>query len=94
MHIHLKSISPAIQQCKKLKKLNLAFCKLESIPKEIGNLSELEELSLSGNQLKEIPESIFGLKKLTVLYLDGAPFTKEQQKQIQKRLPDTAVMFY
>ncbi len=94
MHIQLKSLSPAIQQCKKLKKLNLAFCKLESIPKEIGNLSELEELSLSGNQLKEIPESIFGLKKLTILYLDGAPFTKEQQKQIQKRLPKTAVLFY
>ncbi|MDX2068096.1 MAG: leucine-rich repeat domain-containing protein [Haliscomenobacter sp.] len=94
MHVHLKSISPAIQQCKKLKKLNLAFCKLESIPKEIGNLSELEELSLSGNQLKEIPESIFGLKKLTMLYLDGALFTKEQQKQIQKRLPKTAVLFY
>lgn len=94
MHVHLNSLPPAIQQCKKLKKLNLAFCNLESIPKEIGNLSELEELSLSGNQLKEIPESIFGLKKLTVLYLDGAPFNKEQQKQIQKRLPKTAVLFY
>ena len=94
MHIQLNSLPPAIQQCKKLKKLNLTFCRLESIPAEIGNLSELEELWLSGNQLKELPESIFGLKKLTTLVLDAEPFDKEKQKQIQKRLPKTAVMFY
>ena len=94
MRVQLKSLPPAIQQCKKLKKLNLTFCRLESIPKEVGNLSELEELWLSGNQLKELPESIFGLKKLTMLVLDADPFDKEEQKQIQKRLPKTAVMFY
>ena len=94
MHVQLKSLPPAIQQCKKLKKLNLTFCRLESIPKEVGNLSELEELWLSGNPLKELPESIFGLKKLTMLVLDAEPFNKEQQKQIQKRLPKTAVLFY
>lgn len=93
MHVQLKSLHPAIQQCKKLKKLNLTNCRLEKIPKEVGNLSELEELWLLGNPLKELPESIFGLKKLTVLVLDEAPFNKEQQKQIQKRLPKTAVMF-
>ncbi len=94
MHVQLKSLPPAIQQCKKLKKLNLAFCKLESIPKEVGYLPELEELWLSGNPLKELPESIFELKKLTMLVLDAGPFDKEEQKQIQKRLPKTAVLFY
>lgn len=94
MHVELNSLPPAIQQCKKLKKLNLTFCRLESIPAEVGNLSELEELWLSGNALKELPESIFGLKKLTMLVLDAGPFDKEKQKQIQKRLPKTAVMFY
>lgn len=93
MHVELNSLSPAIQQCKKLKKLNLTYCRLEKIPKEVGNLSELEELWLLGNPLKELPESIFGLKKLTVLVLDEELFNKEQQKQIQKRLPKTAVMF-
>ncbi len=93
MHVELNSLPPAIQQCKKLKKLNLTYCRLEKIPKEVGNLSELEELWLLGNPLKELPESIFGLKKLTVLVLDEELFNKEQQKQIQKRLPKTAVMF-
>lgn len=93
MHIELNSLPPAIQQCKKLKKLNLTLCRLESIPKEVGNLSELEELWLLGNPLKELPESVFGLKKLTMLVLDAESFDKEKQKQIQKRLPNTAVMF-
>lgn len=93
MHVQLKSLPSAIQQCKKLKKLNLTYCRLEKIPKEVGNLSELEELWLLGNPLKELPESIFGLKKLTMLALDEELFNKEQQKQIQKRLPKTAVMF-
>lgn len=92
-HVRLKSLSPDIQKCKKLKKLDLTNCMLERIPAEIGNLGELEELWLIGNPLKELPESIFKLKKLQQLYLDGKFFDAKKQAEIKKRLPDALVMF-
>lgn len=94
MHVELNALPAAIQKCAQLKVLNLTFCKLESIPEEIGELANLEELWLSGNALKELPASVYKLSKLKTLVLDKEPFSPEQQKEIKKRLPNAAVMFY
>jgi len=54
---------------KNLKKLDLSFLGLKTIPYEIGYFENLEELNLAGNHLQELPSEIYTLKNLKVLNL-------------------------
>lgn len=74
----LPSIS-VFQSLPHLKKLDLSFNKLESIPEELGKLfPKLDELNLIGNQLTTLPESFSNLKisasKISWLWLRGNKF--------------------
>jgi hypothetical protein len=52
-----------------VKKLNLRYQNLASLPDSIGNLQALKELDLSENKLTELPDSIANLQSLEELYL-------------------------
>ena len=52
-----------------LRKLDLSFLGLKTVPGVIGYFQNLEELNLSGNNLVELPSEIYTLKNLKVLNL-------------------------
>ncbi|MHA1343611.1 MAG: leucine-rich repeat domain-containing protein, partial [Promethearchaeota archaeon] len=52
-----------------LKKLDLSYNELTTLPESIGNLKSLVELDLKLNHLMTLPESIDNLKSLAKLYL-------------------------
>lgn len=54
----------------RLKKLNLAYNNIKTIPNGISNLTELEHLILSGNQISYLPESFCSLQKIKWVWLD------------------------
>ena len=54
---------------KQLKKLDLSFLGLKTLPYEIAYFHNLEELNLAGNNLHELPSEIYTLKNLKVLNL-------------------------
>jgi len=54
---------------KRIKKLDLKFNYLTSIPGSIGNLLNLETISLTSNLLESLPESIGNLVRLKHLFL-------------------------
>jgi len=70
---------------KQLKKLNLSYNELYSIPNEIGNLDNLIELELHFNQLTVIPNDIGNLNNLKKLKLNNNQITS---------IPDTIGKLY
>lgn len=60
-------IPMGISNLKKLKRLSLQSCNIQSIPNNIGELESLEELYLSSNSITSVPESISRLANLEKL---------------------------
>ena len=71
---------------KHLKKLDLSFLGLKTIPYEIGYFESLEELNLAGNQLKELPNEIYTLRNLKVLNLGDIISGGNQLQYISKNI--------
>lgn len=89
----LTELPKEIGNLKNLVNLSLYNNKLTKIPPEIGNLTELTMISLSDNQLTELPKEIAKLTNLKDLYLTNNKFSDEEQKKIEKLLPDTKIRF-
>ena len=75
-HARIKAISAKISSLKELQVLDLACCRLSSLPKELGELSGLTDLNLAGNmhlgnapQDEAFPAELGKLKSLRVLDL-------------------------
>jgi len=83
---------------KTLKKITIVNSPLKYIPESIGNLEQLEALILWGCPISELPKSIYKLKNLKELrfyhhLISKHKFTKAQQDEIRRKLPNCKVMF-
>lgn len=90
--LSVESLS-ALDQCKQLKTLNLAWCNLQSLPSNLANFQQLEELYLNENQLHSIPEGLLALKQLKVLDLSDNELPLEDIETIKTALPQTKIYF-
>ena len=75
-HARIKAISAKISSLKELQVLDLACCRLSSLPKELGELSGLTDLKLAGNmhlgnapQDEAFPAELGRMKSLRLLAL-------------------------
>ena len=75
-HARIKAISAKISSLKELQVLDLACCRLSSLPKELGELSGLTDLNLAGNmhlgnapQDEAFPAELGRMKSLRLLAL-------------------------
>lgn len=67
---------------------------MTGIPAEIGQLKKLELLDLENNQIDTMPDEIENLKdSLKILNLRGNKYSQQQIDDIQKKLPDTQIVF-
>jgi Leucine-rich repeat (LRR) protein len=71
-----------------IKKYNIDYSIIKSIPQSIGNLSELKSLNLSYNNLTKIPKSIVRLDKLRILNLSHNNLKTLPDISSMKRLRD------
>ncbi|WCL81558.1 leucine-rich repeat domain-containing protein [Saprospira sp. CCB-QB6] len=90
--IAVESLS-ALDQCKQLKTLNLAWCNLEALPSNLANFQQLEELYLNENQLTSIPEGLLALKQLKVLDLSDNELSQSDLEALKTALPQTKIYF-
>ncbi|CAL5443486.1 unnamed protein product [Camellia sinensis] len=67
----------ALSGLKSLRKLDLSYCNLKSIPTTICHIYSLEWLDLSGNNMESLPPSMNQLSKLWSLFLDGCKKLQE-----------------
>ncbi|MBI3671674.1 hypothetical protein HY249_02675 [Candidatus Azambacteria bacterium] len=67
---------------------------LTGIPAEIGQLKYLESLDLSFNKIDTMPNEIENIKgNLKILNLKGNLYSQESIKEIQKKLPNTQIIY-
>jgi Leucine-rich repeat (LRR) protein len=62
---------PRLLELRTLRKLNLSYCNLWTIPDGLGSLCSLRDLNLNGNNFVSLPESISRLSNLDSLYFCG-----------------------
>lgn len=86
-HCQLETLPPELGKLTPLQSLWLWQNKLGSVPPEIGELTNLQVLSLQYNQLTRLPPDISKLTKLRDLYLYGNKISKEEKRNIVRRLP-------
>ena len=66
-----------IVDLKVLRRLDVSYNQLVSLPTSIQKLNQLEELHLSGNKLTELPSEIGDLKELRRLDVSGNPLSMD-----------------
>ena len=73
---------------------NLINNKIENLPENMFKMVNLRELLLQDNKITFIPKSFKKMKDLSYLDLSGSNnISVEEQKNIQKYLPDTFISF-
>jgi hypothetical protein len=77
----------------RIRKLNLYFNELTSLPAEIGSLTALTELYLGGNQLTSLPAEIGNLTAPTRLGLDGNPHPTPPREECRQGVRAIATYF-
>ncbi len=75
-----------------LKVLGLRDNELTELPDEFEKLKNLQKLNLQNNQLKDLPESLLNLP-LERLTLKGNPIATVRKNEIEKRMPNTEIIF-
>ena len=91
--LDIKIIPGEIRNMKQLNKLSLKNNQLKILPDEICELTALENLNLSGNKLIKLPDNIGQLQNLKKLNLKKNNIPAEEQKRIEKALPDCKIKF-
>jgi len=66
-NIDLKRTLPKLSKLKKLERLNLIACNLDSIPSEIGLMKQVKKVQISINCLEKLPEEITEMENLEEL---------------------------
>jgi len=66
-NIDLKRTLPKLSKLKKLERLNLIACNLDSIPSEIGLMKQVKRVQISINCLEKLPEEITEMENLEEL---------------------------
>jgi internalin A len=69
----LEELPPEIRSLTALRELNLAGCRLESLPDWLSELTSLEVLELADNPISVLPPPIGALTSLRALGLSGTP---------------------
>ena len=89
----LTEIPVGITKLQHLKSLTLNRNQIEALPPEFGNLSELQYLDMWSNNLSEFPRELSKLEKLKTFDLRVISYNSDEQKYIQKLLPETEILF-
>ena len=73
-HLHWKTLPTELFGLTRLRRLDLSWLTIKTIPDELSRLSELEALDLSScTGLKKLPSAVLELRKLRRLTLSGSP---------------------
>jgi hypothetical protein len=81
---HLLEIAPYIYSLEPIKKLNLSYNLLETLPETIYALSDLEKINLICNNLKTLPQNLLKLTKLKKIEIDQDLYAKLSSEFIHK----------